>query len=77
MSAEHWMIALLSGLLVSREIFNQFTVQKLLDKAMSRNYYEYEQAVALSKKQKEQEIKKSDPLTFVEDFAQLDDFGLN
>lgn len=65
---DRFLISFLIALFIYREIINQLTIQKLINKLMSRNYYDYQitESVANSaskKPQPQQETKNPQPLT--------------
>lgn len=63
----------LLAFIIIREAFYQYTMNKLLNKAMSRSYFEYKQADQLKPEdKKENKIVEDDP----EDLGVLDGIGV-
>jgi len=44
MSYEHYISLVLAGLLIFQQVYHPIIMNKLVNKLMSRNYYEYTQA---------------------------------
>lgn len=67
-------VVLTMGTLIFLILLQQYTIQKLLNKLMSRNFHEYENAISLNKKLDTENNVNLSPET-PEDIRALQEFG--